>query len=608
MTEHSDEGSLFSSLKFGDWPTVKEALIGKKIGGVFILAPLAMQLVADGVPIKVVYLGHRDGTGIVVGKDSPIHDFGDLRGKVVAIPSRYANQNILMHRMMDKWGMPHDSIELRELPPPEHPTALRAGAIDAYIVGEPFAAKAEVEGFGRVLYHTKDIWPDFISCVLVVREDLIDERRELIQELVDGIAKSGKWLDEDQEHRMEAAEVSATQRYFNQDPELLKYVLSKPVDRVKYTNLAPLKDDFDEIMELAADIGVLSRRVEFTEYVDDSFVRPLDQLDWELDHLPLMGEEEAHSPPNGGDGAAAAPDATAPTGGAGSTDPAEEEEGQGSPVLAGLASLAVLLLAIGAMLLGLRMSAHKQEWALPATLALALTAGWDLSCRLSGTETFPTPFETWSAFLQMTESQRLWGDAVASLFRVTWGFFLAAGVAIPLGLVIGWSTRAFRAMNPIVQGLRPVSPIAWIPISILWFGIGDRPAIFLIFLSSFFPICVGTTSAVRNISLVHQRSARNFGVGGIELFRRVVLPAALPQIITSLRIALGVAWLVIVAAEMVGMTSGLGYLITDARNAGMRYDQVVATMILIGLLGIVLDLLIRRLEHFDEVRWGYVQR
>ena len=285
MTRHSDEGTLFRSRKFTDWPTVKEALIAKDIGGVFILAPMAMQLAADGIPIKVVYLGHRDGTGIVVGQDSDIRDFGDLRGKVVAIPSRYANQNVLMHRMMREWGMPFDSIELRELPPPEHPTALRSGSIDGYIVGEPFAAKAEVDGFGRVLYHTKDIWPEFISCVLVVREDLIEERRELVQELVDGIAKSGKWLDEDQAHRMDAADVTAEHYYF-QPPELLKHVLSKPPDRVKYTQLAPLRDDFDEIMELAHEIGVLTRQVDFEEYADDSFVRSLDELDWNIDRLP----------------------------------------------------------------------------------------------------------------------------------------------------------------------------------------------------------------------------------------------------------------------------------------------------------------------------------
>ncbi len=285
MTTHSDEGTLFRSRKFTDWPTVKEALIAKEIGGVFILAPMAMQLVADGIPIKVVYLGHRDGTAIVVGKDSNIHEFRDLAGKTVAIPSRYANQNVLIHRMMRQMGMEEDSIELRELPPPEHPTALRSGSIDAYIVGEPFAAKAEVDGFGRVLYHTKDIWKDFISCVLVVRDDLIEEQPELIQELVTGIARSGMWLDEDLEHRMDAARVAAKNYYF-QPPELLEYVLSKPVDRVKYTRLSPLREDFDEIMELAHDIGVLSRRVEFDEYADDRFATAVEGGGWALDKLP----------------------------------------------------------------------------------------------------------------------------------------------------------------------------------------------------------------------------------------------------------------------------------------------------------------------------------
>ena len=285
MTEHSETGSVFRSRKFTDWPTVTEALSAGEIGAAFILAPLAMQLAEQGVPVRIVYLGHRDGTAIVVRKDSSIRDFRDLRGKTVAIPMRYANQNLLMHKMMKEWGMPYDSIDLIELPPPEHPTALNEGSIDGYIVGEPFAAKAELDGFGRVLYLTKDIWPDFISCVLVVREDLIEDQREIVQDLVDGIAKSGKWLDEDMSHRMDAAEVAGKYYYF-QDPKLLKYVLSKPVDRVHYTGLGPLKDDFDEIMELAVEVGVLDEPIAFERYVDPSFVKPLDEIDWNMDALP----------------------------------------------------------------------------------------------------------------------------------------------------------------------------------------------------------------------------------------------------------------------------------------------------------------------------------
>lgn len=270
------------------------------------------------------------------------------------------------------------------------------------------------------------------------------------------------------------------------------------------------------------------------------------------------------------------------------------------------------LASIVAGLVLIRVSAPRvgimQKVVMPAGVGLIGLAAWSILLDLTGSEDTPTPAQTWTALLQVAGSNRLWGDAVASLYRVTWGFVLAAGVGIPLGLVTGWSSRTFFALNPWIQFLRPISPIAWIPFAILWFGIGDGAGVMLIFYSTFFPITVGTMAAVRNISLVHQRSARNFGLEGIELFRRVVLPAAMPQIITSLRLALGVAWLVIVAAEMVGMDSGLGYTIMDARNMGKRYDLIAATMIVIGSIGVVLDLLIRRLERFDEVRWGFVQR
>jgi NitT/TauT family transport system permease protein len=194
---------------------------------------------------------------------------------------------------------------------------------------------------------------------------------------------------------------------------------------------------------------------------------------------------------------------------------------------------------------------------------------------------------------------------IASLFRVSSGFLLALLVGIPLGLFLGWFLRAFQAFNPVIQVLRPISPIAWIPLAILWFGVSDLAPIFLIFLASLFPITTATMSAVQNIQLVYLRAARNFGVKRLALFTKIVFPAALPQIITGIRIALGVAWLVVVAAEMIAVNSGLGYLIIDARNAGMRYDLVVAGMVLIGLIGLTLDFLVRRLERIEEVRWGF---
>jgi NitT/TauT family transport system permease protein len=169
---------------------------------------------------------------------------------------------------------------------------------------------------------------------------------------------------------------------------------------------------------------------------------------------------------------------------------------------------------------------------------------------------------------------------------------------------MGWVTRASIALNPLVQAMRPISPLAWIPLAILWFGVKDAAAIFLITLGAFFPIVTGTMTAVRAIPLVYVRSAQNFGLRGFELFRRVVFPASLPQIITSLRIALGIGWMVIVAAEMIAVDSGLGYLIMDARNAS-NYERVIGSMIIIGLIGVVLDIGMRKLERFDEVRWGF---
>lgn len=284
---------MFRSRKFTDFATVKESLMAKEVGASFILAPLAMQLAADGVPIKVVYLGHRDGTAIVVRKDSNIHLFSDLAGKTMAIPSRFSNQNVLIHKMMRDWNMEPDSIEVRELPPPEHPIALQTNSIDAYIIGEPFCAKAEMDGFGRVLMQMRDAWPNFVSCVLVVRQDLIEHDREWVQELVNGIAASGKWLDEDRDagaqHRKDAAVVAA-KMFYNQPPALLDYVLTKDVTRVSYTNLAPRKANFDEIMNLAVDMEILPRRMEFEEYFDASFAPDLDLLAPRPDRLPGVDE------------------------------------------------------------------------------------------------------------------------------------------------------------------------------------------------------------------------------------------------------------------------------------------------------------------------------
>ena len=242
---------------------------------------------------------------------------------------------------------------------------------------------------------------------------------------------------------------------------------------------------------------------------------------------------------------------------------------------------------------------------LPLAVAAVFIVGWHFAVALSGSTIFPRPYQVLTGMYELGRRGLLVKYIVASLFRVSAGFLLALVVGIPLGLVLGWFARAFRAFNPLIQVLRPISPIAWIPVAILWFGVSDLAPVFLIFLASLFPVTTAAMSAVQNIQLVHLRAANNFGVRRVALFTKVVFPAALPQILTGVRIALGVAWLVVVAAEMIAVNSGLGYLIIDARNAGMRYDLVVAGMVLIGIIGLILDFLVRRLERMDEVRWGF---
>ncbi|HEV2701492.1 MAG TPA: ABC transporter permease [Steroidobacteraceae bacterium] len=243
---------------------------------------------------------------------------------------------------------------------------------------------------------------------------------------------------------------------------------------------------------------------------------------------------------------------------------------------------------------------------LPAVAVIAaLLAIWWLLVVATHSVIFPTPWDVVTGTAQLIRDGSLWRHIGASLMRVATGFGLAVCVAIPLGLWMGWVRGAYKTLNPLFQILRPISPIAWIPIAILWFGVGDASPIYLIFISSVFPMIVQTVVGVHTIEKRYLRAAENFGVSNRTLFMRVVIPAVLPQILVGMRIGLGVAWLVVVAAEMIALHSGLGYMIMDSRNAGNRYDLVVAGMIIIGLIGLSLDGFMRMLESARWVRWRY---
>ena len=216
----------------------------------------------------------------------------------------------------------------------------------------------------------------------------------------------------------------------------------------------------------------------------------------------------------------------------------------------------------------------------------------------------PSPLAVAQSLPEEVHSGRVFSDATASLFRLGVGFGLAALLGVPLGLCLGSQPLLRAALLPGVNFFRCLSPLAWFPFAIIWFGIGDAPAIFLIFMASFFPLALVTMAAVASIPAVHFRVARDYGFRGRELLTQVTLPAILPQVITALRVTAGVAWVVIVAAEMVGCKDGLGYGVYDANNA-LRLDLVVLYMILIGALGIGLDRLLAQLTRLPGVRWGY---
>lgn len=244
-----------------------EAFKTGRLQACFFIAPLAMKLREQGVPAKIVYLGHRDGSTVMVRKDDPASSLRDLKGKTLAIPSKYSNQNLVIHKLMQDQGVADDDIRFIEMPPPEMPGALAVGAIDAYFIGEPHAARAELDGTGRVLYHVKDVWPKFISCVLTVSEKLIAEKPEVVKDLVRGIAESGEWAET---NRLAAAELAAP--YFRQDEKVLRHVLTTPPDRVSYRMLTPPDDEMQRIQDMGIRAGILERPIPMSELLDRTFI------------------------------------------------------------------------------------------------------------------------------------------------------------------------------------------------------------------------------------------------------------------------------------------------------------------------------------------------
>ncbi len=234
---------------------------------------------------------------------------------------------------------------------------------------------------------------------------------------------------------------------------------------------------------------------------------------------------------------------------------------------------------------------------LPVALAMVLIALWHLAVIATGTNIFPSPAEVAKGIFHLAEKSLLWSYIGDSIMRVVFGYGAAVILGIPLGILLGWYPALGRAVNPLIQMLRPISPLAWMPLAVIWFGVSNVAPIFLIFLASLFPLLVAAMDGVRNVPPMFLQAGRNFGLSVPQLMRRVVFPAILPRLLVGLRIAFGIAWLVLVAAEMIAVDSGLGYLIIDSRNAGKRYDLVVGGMLLIGIIGLAFDTMFRRAER-----------
>jgi len=265
----------FEYSKYSGFPELKESLMSGRIQAAYILAPMVMDLNDSNIPVKVVSLGHRSGAVIMVRTDSGHKSFKDLVGKRIAVPSRFSVDMLFLRKMLAEEGMTLKDVELVEMPPSDMPAALYAKAVDAYGTGEPFGAAAQIPGYAVPLRMTRDEWPNYICCVLAVREELMNTNRAMVQDLVNYVQASGVWIDQQRENRKKAVAIAATKKYFNQDPELLQYVMDNPGDRVTYGDLRMIQAEFDELMQLSVEAGTLKRPVVFEQYADMSFVKSL---------------------------------------------------------------------------------------------------------------------------------------------------------------------------------------------------------------------------------------------------------------------------------------------------------------------------------------------
>lgn len=263
----------FEYSKYSGWPEIKESLMAGRIQAGYMLAPLVMDLADKKIPVKIVSLGHRSGAVIMVREDSSYQHFTQLRGKRIAIPSRFAVDYLFLRKMLARENMTPADIEIVEMPPPDMPAALYANAVDAYCTGEPFGASAQSAGYARVLRMTRDEWRNYICCVLTVRQELIDENPAMVQDLVNQVQGAGVWLDQQQSNRDKAVQIAAGKDFFNQDPKILQFVMENPTDRVTYGDLRMIREEFEDLMQLSIEAGTIKHPIAYETYIDERFAK-----------------------------------------------------------------------------------------------------------------------------------------------------------------------------------------------------------------------------------------------------------------------------------------------------------------------------------------------
>lgn len=526
--KYLDELKNIEMSKFTNWNDLADSLRKGHVDGAFILAPLAMKLRREGVPIENLLLANREGSVLTVKKS--INNISQLKGKTIAIPHKFSPHNFILHSLLTKEGLDYNKdTKIIEMSPPEMPNELSKNKIDAYIVAEPFGSVAVKENVGKILVDTGIVKSHHMDCIFVLRGSIIKKHHQLVRNLVQKLILAGILIYENPE---EVAPIGAN--FLNQDQKLITDILFKGEEKKITTwDLIPLKQEFSDLEEYAInDMKIQKEKLNLDKFIDDSISKDIYE---EIYHEKEKKEKLRRT-----------------------------IERIGYPIL------------IIGLVLGL--------WQLISFL------------NIFSEMLLPSPISVGFAIVELWKLGLLWQNVLISLYRVFAGFFIALVIAVPLGLMFGTFKGLNEAFDPLIQILRPMSPIAWIPLAILWFGIGNKPSIFIIFISAFFPLLIYTISAGQNINPIIIKSAQNFGLERFALLRRVILPASAPQIMTGARIGLGIGWFIIVAAEMVGMKSGIGFLILHSRNF-LRTDWIIAGMIIIGIVGLIIDKMMSYFEH-----------